>query len=198
MVDRHKFSEPPEEANWDEVETEPKRGVGQPTKYKPEYDNIAKMLCERGAVDRELADALQVSTVTIQNWMSLYPSFGEAVRHGKAAVFDPKVERALAQRAIGYSVDCEEVKVTKDGDIIRYPVRKHFAPDVTACIFWLKNRQPKQWRDVQSHDHTFDWTKKSSKDLLEEIKTEAAELGIPLKLEPPKGLKPHTNGSKPH
>jgi hypothetical protein len=31
-------------------------------------------------------------------------------------------------------------------------VRKHYPPDVTACIFWLKNRQPEKWRDVHRHE----------------------------------------------
>lgn len=179
-----------------EDEPEEKRGPGAPPKYKPEYAKIAKILCEHGATDPELADAFDCSTTAIQNWMSKHPEFGEAVRFGKAAVFDPKVERALAQRAVGYAVDCEEVKVTKDGGIIRYPIRKHFAPDVTACIFWLKNRNPKAWRDVQSHDHKFDWTGKSSQELLEEIQREAAELGIELpSLEQPLGIKPNGKGS---
>ena len=26
-------------------------------------------------------------------------------------------------------------------------VDKHYPPDSTAAIFWLKNRQPKVWRD---------------------------------------------------
>jgi hypothetical protein len=26
-------------------------------------------------------------------------------------------------------------------------------PDVTAGIFWLKNRDPENWRDVQNIDH---------------------------------------------
>jgi hypothetical protein len=26
---------------------------------------------------------------------------------------------------------------------------RELAPDVTACIFWLKNRQPQLWRDRQ-------------------------------------------------
>lgn len=25
-------------------------------------------------------------------------------------------------------------------------------PDTTACIFWLKNRQSKDWRDKQEHE----------------------------------------------
>jgi hypothetical protein len=24
---------------------------------------------------------------------------------------------------------------------------KHYPPDTTACIFWLKNRKPREWRN---------------------------------------------------
>jgi hypothetical protein len=27
------------------------------------------------------------------------------------------------------------------------PYIQHVPPDVTACIFWLKNRDPEHWRD---------------------------------------------------
>ena len=30
---------------------------------------------------------------------------------------------------------------------------EHMPPDVTAGIFWLKNRDPENWRDVQNVDH---------------------------------------------
>jgi hypothetical protein len=30
---------------------------------------------------------------------------------------------------------------------------EHIPPDVTACIFWLKNRDPQHWRDSQQHEH---------------------------------------------
>ena len=33
------------------------------------------------------------------------------------------------------------------------PYVEHVPPDVTACIFWLKNRDPEHWRDVQNVDH---------------------------------------------
>ena len=33
------------------------------------------------------------------------------------------------------------------------PYREHVSPDVTACIFWLKNRKPAEWRDVQQMQH---------------------------------------------
>ena len=32
-------------------------------------------------------------------------------------------------------------------EIVQTPIRKVYAPDTTACIFWLKNRRPAEWRD---------------------------------------------------
>lgn len=168
--------------------------------YRPEYAKIAEALCAKGATDADLADAFDKGIYTITNWCSTYPEFGEAVKKGKAAVFDPKVERALALRAIGYAIDVEEVKVTKDGDVVRYTVRKQFAPDVTACIFWLKNRNPEAWRDVHKVDYsgTVQLESLTSAELLAQIRQDAAELGIPLGQ--PTGIAPasapKTNGTK--
>jgi len=159
-----------------------KPGVPQldKSKYKSEFAKMARILAEQGATDDILADAFSVSTSAIKGWYSAHPEFGTAVREGKNAVFDPKVERSLAQRALGYTVDTEEVKILANGAIIRYPVRKHFPPDTTACIFWLKNRNPEKWRDVQDYRHTgkVDVANLTAAQLLDEIRKEAAELGI--------------------
>lgn len=156
------------------------RPLGRPTSYQPRYAKIAEILCRQGATDSVLADAFGVSIMQTQRWQSMYPEFGDAVRKGKSEVYDPLIERALAQRALGYSVDCEEVKVNKDGDIIRYQVRKHFPPDTTAMIFWLKNRQPTRWRDVWKIDHSgkVDTSNLTSEQVLAEIKGEMEKLGL--------------------
>ena len=39
---------------------------------------------------------------------------------------------------------------------------KHYPPDTTAAIFWLKNRQVERWRDKQEVDHTTKGDKLSS------------------------------------
>lgn len=113
---------------------------------------MVKRLCEMGATDADLADALGVTIPTIWAWSSKYPDFFKAKNSGKDA-FDPLVERSLAQRALGYTFDSEEIKVI-DGEVRRVRVRKHVPPDVTACIFWLKNRRPALWRDVNRFEHT--------------------------------------------
>ena len=47
---------------------------------------------------------------------------------------------SLYHRAIGYSYDAVKIFMHK-GRPKMMPYREHVPPDVTAAIFWLKNRQ---------------------------------------------------------
>ena len=55
-------------------------------------------------------------------------------------------------RAVGYSYDAEKIFCDKNGNVTKVPYREHVPPDVTAQIFWLKNRDPKRWRDAWQVD----------------------------------------------
>jgi len=46
--------------------------------------------------------------------------------------------------------------MTKEGEIKYAPYVEHVPPDVHAAEFWLKNRRPDRWRDVQQLEHVFD------------------------------------------
>jgi hypothetical protein len=162
------------------VQPDAKRSKGgRPTLYHPKFAKAAKVLCAYGATDEVLADAFSVSVACIKKWYSSQPEFREAVVAGKSEVFDPLVERTLAQRALGFFMDCEEAKVTKDGDVVRYPIRKYFPPDPASVFFWLKNRQPGKWRDVWKIDSEVKVVDTLTSDqLLDEIRKEAEELGL--------------------
>jgi hypothetical protein len=67
---------------------------------------------------------------------------------------DARVERSLYMRAVGYSYDAEKIFCDKNGKVTRVPYREHLPPDVTAQIFWLKNRDPAHWRDAWQVDHS--------------------------------------------
>jgi hypothetical protein len=41
----------------------------------------------------------------------------------------------------------------KNGRVTRVPYREYFPPDVTAGIFWMKNRRPDLWRDTHQIEH---------------------------------------------
>ena len=60
---------------------------------------------------------------------------------------------AIYGRAVGYSFQAEKMFCNKDGIVTRVPYIEHVPPDVTAQIFWLKNRKPVEWRDVQQMEH---------------------------------------------
>lgn len=122
-----------------------KKPPGQPTKYKPEYENMAYRLCLLGATDEFLAESFDVCVATIYNWKNDFPTFLEATKRGKARA-DAEVAEKLFQRATGYTHDEEKI-FCSDGQIVRARTTKHYAPDTVAAIFWLKNRQPEVWRD---------------------------------------------------
>lgn len=129
-------------------------GAGRPSKYKPEFAEQAGKLCFLGATDDQIADFFDVDVRTIYRWKHDHEDFCQSLKTGKDA-FDARVERSLFQRAVGYEQD--EVKIfmdSKTGEPVYAPYRAKIAPDVTACIFWLKNRKPEEWRDKQEHDHS--------------------------------------------
>jgi len=131
-----------------------KRGRGRPTPYLPEYAEQAGKLCKLGATDEELADFFGVDVRTIGRWKNAHAEFCQALKDGKTLA-DATVAERLFSRACGYS--CQETKfATFEGMITdQKEVTKHYPPDTTAAIFWLKNRQKDKWRDKVDHEHGF-------------------------------------------
>lgn len=129
--------------------------MSRPEKWKDEFLRIAEHACRLGATDQELADMLGVSLRTIQNWRVSKTEFAAVLKAGKD-IADDRVERSLYQRAIGY--EQEEVKIFMPSGAenpVYAPFRAKVAPDVTAAIFWLKNRRSQEWRDKSVTEHSF-------------------------------------------
>ena len=119
--------------------------MARPPKYNAEAPAWALRLCRLGATDAQLADAFGVAESTISRWKIEHPEFQEALKKGKAFA-DAEVADALFRRATGYSHPA--VKIFNDqGAPLVVDYVEHYPPDTTACIFWLKNRQPALWRD---------------------------------------------------
>lgn len=102
---------------------------GRPTDFKTEFIELAYNYTLLGATDEKLAEYFNVTKTTINNWKHSQPEFLDSIRRGKDLA-DIEVVNSLLGKAKGYD----------KGD-------KHYPPDTTAIIFWLKNRQPKLWRD---------------------------------------------------
>lgn len=120
--------------------------MGRPTKFDAKFVRVAEKMCALGATDAELAEAFDVDVRTILRWRAEKPEFCRALKTGKA-VSDDRVERSLFQRAVGYEIESEKVFCNASGEVTRAKIVEHTPPDVTACIFWLKNRRKEEWRD---------------------------------------------------
>ena len=114
-----------------------------------------------GLTDKQIAEEkIGVSERTFTRWKCEYSSIMSALKKGKAPV-DTKVENALLESALGYYKTIREpIKVktkkqltgrgTIEEEHIEYVEREvYYPPNVTAMIFWLKNRRQDKWRDKQ-------------------------------------------------
>ena len=122
--------------------------LGRPSKYKEEYAEQAYNYCLLGAIDEQLASFFDVSVTTINTWKETYPDFLASIKKAKEQA-DLEVTQSLKKRASGMKL---KKQVVKDGGIIE--LEDEIPPDTAAMIFWLKNRQPKIWRDKQETEHS--------------------------------------------
>ena len=115
--------------------------IGRPSVYDEQLTpKLAYWMAHAGLTDAQMAEELGVTPQTIGNWKNEHAEFLEALKRGKE-VPDDQVVAALLRKALGY--EYEEVN-EKFGVTTKV---QH--PDTTACIFWLKNRRPADWRDVK-------------------------------------------------
>lgn len=125
--------------------------MARPTKYKPEYAEQARKLCDDfAATDAELAKFFGCAISTLNVWKLQFPEFAKALAEGKGPAND-RVARSLYERAMGYSVTETDIRVVQ-GKIVKTEVVKHYPPDVVAMIFWLKNRDSGKWSDKSEVD----------------------------------------------
>lgn len=116
--------------------------------------SILFCLAAAGKTNHDMANLLKISDQTLSEWTSKYPAIAEALKDGRSGV-DKEVENALLKSALGYDASTETVRgrmvngklVPKDAE-----KKKHMVPpNVTAQIFWLKNRMRQKWADVHNH-----------------------------------------------
>lgn len=125
--------------------------MARPSKYKDEYAQLAYNYCLLGATDKDLAGFFDVNEDTINQWKKTQDEFSESLKRGKEQA-DALVASKLFHRAIGYEHEDTQF-ATFQGEITDSQTYvKHYAPDTTAAIFWLKNRQPGKWRDKTEQD----------------------------------------------
>lgn len=101
---------------------------GRPTTYfdlvQPRLEEV-KDWAGQGLTRPEIASRLSIDRATLHRYMNDHTELSDAIKSGDAEIV-ANVEAALAKKAIG--------------------------GDVTAMIFFLKNKAPGKWRDKQDHN----------------------------------------------
>ena len=124
--------------------------MARPSKYEthvaPRLEEI-KDWVRNGATDEEVAQRLGISRSTFCEYKNGFSEFSDTLKETKEIV-DSQVENALLQNAL--------------------------KGNITAQIFWLKNRRPDKWREKLSPDKENDRLKIVVENKLENL-SEGAE-----------------------
>ena len=135
---------------------------GRPSKFDKIDLDIVETCIKKGFTDEEISKMLKVTCRTFNNWKKQHEEFFQSLKDWKKEA-DAEVEKSLYERAKGYK--CEDTHVSMyNGVVTLTPLEKHYPPDPTSMIFWLKNRQPDKWRDRT------EITGKDGKDLITDVK----------------------------
>jgi len=126
--------------------------MARPSKFTKQIQEQAMSLAEAGWTDEQMSKFFKVTKQTWNNWKKAHPKFFDSLKDAKETA-DKRVERSLYERATGYSHPEDKIFKPAGEEPTIVPTTKHYPPDTTAAIFWLKNRQPAEWRDKQTVEH---------------------------------------------
>ena len=104
-----------------------------------------------GLTDEQIAGKMDIGVRTLYEWKNKHSQISQSLKRGKEPV-DIEVENSLLKRALGY--EYEEIKEEYEHNNLtkRVVTKKEVIPDVTAQIYWLKNRKPDKWRDKREDE----------------------------------------------
>lgn len=124
---------------------------GRPSGFSKVKMEQVEMLAKAGWTDEQMAKFYGVTRQTWFNWKAAHPEFFDALKDWKLEA-DHQVEKSLYQRAIGCETVEQRVVGTGENAEVMDLIKQH-PPDTTACIFWLKNRIPGEWRDAKDFNY---------------------------------------------
>jgi hypothetical protein len=123
-------------------------------KYREWLEQDSLLMVEgwarQGLTDEQIAKNMGIKKTTFYDWLKKFPDIRESLKRGKAPV-DFEVENALLKRALGFEYEETETIIEEvDGKQKKRikKIKKVALPETSAAIFWLKNRKPEQWRNV--------------------------------------------------
>lgn len=114
--------------------------MGRPKfEITPEICEKAESLAAQGLTLEQIARSLGIHYDTLNEKSKEFSVFSDAIKNGQAKGI-AIITNKLFERGKGYSHPEEKIFCSKDGTITRAETTKHWPPDTTAQIFFLKNR----------------------------------------------------------
>lgn len=143
---------------------------GRKTRYKKEFDEMARKCCLLGATDKELSSLFNISEKTLNTWKQKHPSFLQSLKEGKE-IPDQKVVESLLTRALGYD-RAQTKEVLSYGKMISLSDTTHYPADVKAIIYWLNNRQRGKWQSVNHIEQSVDNNLTIQREIIGDVKSD--------------------------
>lgn len=133
----------------------------------PSVIRKVERLAARGLTIIQIGISLGWSEDTIHRKKKENKELSESIKKGQSKGIET-MTNALFKRGKGYSYKetHDEVRADEKGKITKHKkvVKKHVAPDTTAQIFYLKNRDPDNWKDKRELTHSGDIIIKTDSD----------------------------------
>lgn len=125
----------------------------RPTDYNEEMNIKANEYASMGLSDEQIANNLGIATSTLYEWKKIHSEFSEAIKRGKEKI-DLEVENKMLEliRGFDYSETTQELKKNRKGEFEVVGIKKinkKSLPNYKAMEFWLRNRQPQKWNNVE-------------------------------------------------
>lgn len=123
---------------------------------KPHLNEIRSWAAS-GATDKEIADALGVSTSALYTYKGKYPELKRAFARGRVAVCCD-IKAALYKKAVGfeYQEKRQNIRKNEDGESVQFTeiTTKYCVPSETAAAMLLRNYDP-EWSDSDDISRKF-------------------------------------------
>ena len=133
----------------------------------PEGLTLLSGWAKEGLSDEQIANNMDIHPSTLYEYKKKHQEITESLKKNKD-IADYEVENAMYKKCLGYNVkiikhfklkttlydETTGRKKSETEELVAGEDEIHVPADTTAQIIWLKNRQPKKWRDKQISNDT--------------------------------------------
>ena len=128
--------------------------VGRATSFDFRTIPIIRGMALSGSSDKQIAEFLGISPKTFEYWAGHIPLLVGALKDGRQFA-NANVAKSLYRQAVGYTIPEEKIFYdSKRGRAVRVRGKKFYAPNPVPGIFWMKNKDPDNWKDTRQVEQT--------------------------------------------